>query len=243
MGSEKSALESFSSVFKDLVSALRDGVLLLVFMLLLFAPGMVKQRLVAAGFTEGSIAGFEWRAQIQNASEQTKAAGQTVVQASQNYDALIERLDALQSKVSDPALKTEVKDIGEAAQSSRTELASADLALKRSLAAQQDVVSQIAPAAVTDAGWIYLGKVSEDKTSWASGSPQTVASVHAQLTAGDALSVRDDVYLRGDSASTSRATAPVLGVAKSGETLHVLAVDYSHAKGGGWFVWVKVQRG
>ena len=243
MAGEKSRAEVLGAALKDLMTALRDSVLFLLFVLLLFAPATIKDRLVAAGFTKGSIAGFEWEAQIRTATETTKSAGHTVVQAAEDYDKLIERLAALEKQVTDPKVRSEIKGLEAVATSSRTELASADQAIKRSLAAQQQIVTQIAPASVADAGWIYLGKVTEDKTAWAAGAPKTVRTPSPTVATGDKLTVVDDVYLRGDTASSSRSSAPVLAVAKVGETVQVLDLDYSHAKGGGWFVWAKVRRG
>jgi seryl-tRNA synthetase len=224
------------------VSALRDSVLFLLFLLLLFAPGTIKTRLADAGFTKASIAGFEWESQIKSAAAETRTIGQTVEQAGDNYDKLIERLNTLERQVTDSTVRATVKDIGEVAEASRTDLSTADRALKRSLATQQEIVAQISPSSVAESGWIFLGKVTEDKSAWASGRPQTVGSATARLSPGTPLTVRDDVYLRADAPSAARASAAILGVAKVGDTVEVVETDYSHARGGGWFVWAKVRR-
>lgn len=242
MATEKGKLETFGAVMKDVVSALRDSVLFLLFVLLLFAPASIKARLAAAGFTKGSIGGFEWEAQIKSAAEQTKTVGQTVGQATENYSKLIERLGELEKKVTDPTVKAEVKNIGVVAETSRVELTTADRTLKRSLATQQQVVAQMALSVVDDSGWMFLGKVTEDKTAWVAGSPQTVSSASTPLSQGATLTVRDDAYLRADGPTNGRSSAAILGVAKVGESVQVVEVDYSHARGGGWFVWAKVRR-
>ncbi len=243
MADETHPIQAVCAVAKDVVSVLRDGVIFLLFILLLFAPGTINKRLTEAGFTKGSVAGFEWEAQIKSATETTKTAGQTVVQAAENYDALIERLAELEKRVTDTSVQSALKSIGAEAATSRAELATADQAIKRSLAVQQQIVTQVAPAAVADTGWLFLGKVNEEKTAWAPGSPQTVNATDPALPRGTKLVVRDDVYLRGDAPANARASAPVLAVGKVGDTMEVLAVDYSHARGGGWFVWAKVRRG
>jgi hypothetical protein len=242
MSEATSRTQTVVGVLKDVVAALRDSVLFLVFLLLLCSPGTVNERLTQAGFTKGSIGGFEWEAQIKTATETTKSAGQTVAEARESYDQIVERLGAIESKISDPALKSEIKDLGAVATNSRSELASADLAIKRSLVAQQQIVTQIRPSAVEDSGWIFLGKITEDKNAWMPGSPQTVQSAEPDLPQGTALVVRDDVYLRGEAPSHAHASAAVLAVARVGETVEVLSVDHSHARGGGWFVWAKVKR-
>jgi hypothetical protein len=242
MATEKSRFEIFGSAVKDVVSALRDSVLFLLFLLLLFSPTTIKERLAAAGFTKGSIGGFEWEAQIKSAAEQTKTVGQAVEQASDNYGKLIERLNALEKQASDATVKDTLKNIGNEAEASRAELTVADRALKRSLAEQQQIVAQISPSAVADSGWIFLGRATEDKTAWSPGSPQTVAPTTARPSAGTRLTMKDDAYLRGDGPSSARSSAPILGVAKVGQTVEVLDIDFSHAKAGGWFVWAKVRR-
>lgn len=242
MADAKTPVEVFSAVLKDVVAALRDSVLFLLFLLLLFAPDTINNRLKAAGFTKGSIGGLEWEAQVKTAAEQTKSVGQSIEQANASYDQLITRLSELEKKVNDPTVKSEVKAIGNAAEQSRSDLAAADKVVKRSLAVQQQVVAEIAPSSVADSGWVYLGKVNEDKTAWAAGSPQTIQAVPLPLADGMRLSIVDDTYLRKDSTTNSRSSAPILGVAKVGESLELLDTDYSHAKGGGWFIWAKVQR-
>jgi hypothetical protein len=242
MASDSSGVASVSSVVKDVISTLRDSVVFLVFLLLLLAPGTIKQRLHAAGFTKGNIAGFEWQAELEKAAEQTKSAGESVEEVAKNYDELLARIAELEKKVTNPEVKATLRDIGETAEQSRAQLATADKGLKRSLATQQEIVSQVSPSAGTDSGWIYLGKVSEDKTTWAEGSPKTIKPTSPNLERGAKLAVRDDVYIRADGPQNARASAPVVSVAKVGETLDLDAVEYSHAKGGGWFIWAKVRR-
>ena len=242
MAEDKSKMETFGAIFRDVVSALRDSVIFLLFILLLFLPTTIKERLVEAGFTKGKIAGFEWEGEIKEAAKTTKAAGQTVVEAAANYDNLIDRLAALEKKVANPALKADIESLGAAAATSRSELAKADREIKRSLAVQQQIVTQIAPSAVADSGWIFLGKVNEDKSSWEAGSPQTIRSVNFPISRGTKLTIRDDVYLRGDGPSNSRSSAPVLAVVKTSDTVEITDLDYSRAKAGGWFVWARVKR-
>lgn len=242
MAENKSAIAQFSAAMKDVVSILRDTTIFLIFMLLLFAPSIINERLAAAGFTKGNIAGFEWQAQIRSATETTRTAGQTVEQATENYDQLIERINELEAQVSDPAVQRELNAINSVAKDSRTELATADQAIKRSLVAQQQLTTQFAPQLIEETGWIYVGKISEDKSSWLSGSPTTITKIGWPIKEGQVLTIRDDVYLRADGAANARSRAPVLSVVKVGQQVEVLEVEQSHARTGGWFVWLKVVR-
>jgi len=235
-------LSAFSGVLRDLISSLRDALLFGVFVLLLFSPETVKARLIEAGFTKGTIGGMEWEAQVKEASDNTKSAGQTLSQAKLGYDELISRLAQLENKVTNPVIQRELDSIGDAAQSSRAELASADQAIKRSLVAQQQLVSQGSSTVDETTGWVFLGKVTEDKHSWEQGPPKTIHSIEPEVLVGATLTLKDDVYLRDDSATNVRAMAPLLAVVKMDEKLDVMELDYSHAKAGGWFVWAKVKR-
>lgn len=242
MSDEKTAFERWSSALKDFVSTLRDGVIFILFIMLLFAPGTVKERLLAAGFTKGNIGGLEWEGQIKQSAEQTKAVGEVVSKADENYKVLIDRLSELEKSVSDPSVKRSLTNLSADAKVSQGELVVADRAVKRSLSAQQAIVESVAPSSVSDRGWLFLGKASESKSEWASGSPITVAFASPSIKPGTKLTIRDDAYWRADSPSGAHANASIVSVAKVGTVVNVEAVDYSHAKGGGWFVWVKAHR-
>lgn len=242
MAEQKSKWEQFSAVLKDVIAALRDSVVFLVFLLLLVTPSTINQRLVAAGFTKGSFGGLEWQAQLKASAEQTKTVGQAVSQADDNYKGLIERLSELEKKVTDPAVKASIGGISEQAQTFQKQIVVADKAIKHSLSAQQQLVEQVSTTPVATSGWVYLGKVTEEKNKWAPGSPQTVSAFNPLLLPAALLTITDDVYLRADGPPNSRSSAPILAVLKAGQMVQAVEVDYSHAKTGGWFIWAKVQR-
>jgi hypothetical protein len=239
MADEKSSLETWSSALKDLVSTLRDGVFFVLFLLLLLSPGTVKNRLIAAGFTKGNIGGMEWEGQIKQSAEQTKAVGEVVSKADENYKVLIDRLAELEKSVRDPTVKQSLTSLGADAKVSQGELLVADKAVKRSLSTQQAIVEAVTPSSISDRGWLFLGKVNEPKEQWLPGSPVTVAVVSPIISRGTKLTIRDDTYWRADSAAGQHANASILSVAKVGTVVNVDDVDYSHARGGGWFVWIR----
>ena len=104
MADEKSGFEKWLSSSKGLVSTLRDGVFFVLFLLLLLFPGTVKDRLKAAGFTKGKLAGFEWESEIKHSTDQTKTVGQVVHNADEKFKALINRLAEIEKSVTDPCL-------------------------------------------------------------------------------------------------------------------------------------------
>jgi hypothetical protein len=239
--SEGSRFERRVTLLKDLVSALRDGTLFILFLLLLFTPATMKEKLLAAGFTKGSIAGMEWEGQIRQSAEQTKEVGEAVSKAGDDYKLLIERLTELESRVREPEIKASLVSLGSNARSSQRELAVADKVVKRSLLTQQSIVEAVAPSSVSNRGWLFLGKVNEQKDQWGPSSPTTIAPVEPTLGKGTTLTIRDDTYWRADSQPGQHANAPILSVARVGTHIIVEEVDYSHARGGGWYVWVKAR--
>lgn len=237
MSDEKKPVERFSALLKDLVSTLRDGILVMLVLLLLIFPSTIKNRLVEAGFTRGNFGGLEWEG-----IENTKKVGQAVSQADDNYQELIDRLAELEKQVNDPEVKESLSDLAIEAKASRATLDVADKTIKRSLSAQQAMIETSESRTITEGGWLYLGKVTENRNEWAPGSPVTIAPTSAAIQQGTRVTVTDDAYWRGDSEPGKHASAPILSVAKVGTVINIDEVDYSHARGGGWFVWVRAHR-
>jgi hypothetical protein len=237
MADEKKPVERLSALLKDLVSTLRDGILVLLVVLLLIFPSTIKNRLIEAGFTRGNIAGLEWEG-----IEDTKKVGQAVSQADNNYQELIDRLAQLEKQVIDPEVKESLNDLASEARITQATLNVADKTIKRSLSAQQAMAETSESRAITEGGWLYLGKVNESKDEWAPGSPVTIAPTSAALQTGTKVTVTDDAYWRGDSEPGKHASAPILSVAKVGTVISIDEIDYSHARSGGWFVWVRAHR-
>ncbi len=242
MDSTNSRWEVFGGVVRNLVSALRDSVLFLLFLLLLLTPDTLRNRLENAGFTKGSIAGFEWQTTLESTAAQTKTIGQTVEQANEDYQTLIARLHALETQIQDPGLRDTVKGIEQEAEASRQSLTHADRVIRQSLSTQQQLVKKITPSAVIETGWIYIGWTTEDKKQWANGSRFTTDASSPQLARGTTLTITDQVYLHEDGPALGRAKAKILGVFDRGDTVRVMNWDYSHAKKGGWFLWANVVR-
>jgi hypothetical protein len=238
---EKMRAEKVVSIVKDGLTAFRDLTVVTVFVLLLAFPSVVNNRLADAGITKLSGPGFE--VQIADSSKQTKSAGLVISDLQAKLSDYGQRLDELSDRTKDADIKSSIKQLWADVKASQTSAGVADSALKSSLLTQQQIMEQVAPARVEKSGWMFLGKTSQDKKEWAQGSPQTVLPVPADVSTGSTLKVRDDAYLREDAQPEYHASARVLLVVRSGDSVQVTQPpDYSPAKGGGWFVWVKVKR-
>jgi hypothetical protein len=231
---------------KDFIAVLREGALVAVFLLLLLAPGWIKERLRAAGFQKGSIAGMEWEAEIQASSNQAKDAGQAITDIQPKLQEMAEQLAKLADTATDPQAAQAIRDLTSTVEASQRKVSEADAAVKSALVTQQQVLAQAAPAAVQTKGWMYVGKLDHSKTRWEAGSPVTIEPTAAPLTPDRTVKIKDDVYLRDpDAGPGKRASAKIAAVARVGESVKILEVDTSspdNTPGGGWFVWAKVAR-
>ena len=98
-------------------------------------------------------------------------------------------------------------------------------------------VPQVATS--TRDGWIFIGRITPEET-WAPDSPENVRTMPWPIKEGDQITISHDVWMRGDSAAMSRASAPVVGVLRVGQTVSVEEVALLHARLGGDFIWAKV---
>ncbi len=241
MQTQTNKFQVILSILKDLTVILRDGIILILFLLLIITPGRINSILVSAGFTKGTIGGLSWEAKLKTAADETRMVGQSVDLARRNYDSLAGRLKALEQKMKDPRLKSEVKQINDLVTVSQGELNVADRTVKRSLASQQQIVAEIAPTQASIVGWLYVGKVNQDKSNWEQGSPVTVASFTLPFRVDRILNVTDDAYLRAEGSAGVSASASIVGVVKAGAEVRVESYDFSPVPGGGWFVWAQVK--
>jgi hypothetical protein len=84
--SEGKSLDRFIGLGKDFVALLRDAALLGLAGLLLLFPTKLNDVLVSAGFEEGSIVGFKWKANLLLADEALKSAQETIASLQAQLD-------------------------------------------------------------------------------------------------------------------------------------------------------------
>jgi hypothetical protein len=160
---------------KDALAVLREALLVLGFLMLLFLPERFNGLLDRAGFTKGSLLGFEWQKVIKESTDQAKGAGDAISQGRlKEFD---DRLQALAGQSTDARVKTEIAALSKDVQASLQETARADRAAKSSVLTQQQLIAQVAPAALDATGWMYLGRASGPRGPWLAGSPETIEAV------------------------------------------------------------------
>src|SRR5205085_5525173 len=72
-------MHAFVDNAKGIVSIVRDGLITIILILLLFVPATVYKSLIDAGFTEGDIGGFKWKAAVEQNTEKLSGAAKTIV--------------------------------------------------------------------------------------------------------------------------------------------------------------------
>ena len=236
---EKNSFSQGLSFIKEILVVLREAILPVIFILLLLFPSLINTALQNAGFTEGSFAGLTWKKSV----EQTKIASQYVADVGSELEEIRKELEQLKGSNTNPSVQRNVESLLTRIEDSQNKTKVADQTLKSSLKNQEDVIERKDLQSKEQIGWIYLGKVDENKTGWERGYPKSIVPVRVEsVREGEVLKINDDVYLRGEVSSGPRSAATVLSVVKVNEQVQVLELDYSHAKGGGWFAWVKVKR-
>jgi hypothetical protein len=122
-GTPRSLFTSFLASGKDLIALLRDGGLLLVLVLLLAFPASVNTMLTNAGFEEGSLVGFKWKAKLVETDQTLKEAQTTITDLKAQLDKAAQALSEAQAQTTDAPLKASLSKV---AQESREVKASSD---------------------------------------------------------------------------------------------------------------------
>jgi len=234
----------YVAMAKDCLAVAREALLVAGFLMLLLLPERFNGLFERAGFTKGSLLGFEWEKAIKASSDQAKGAGDAISQVEGRLKDFVAQLEALDKKTTDVNVKSAIASISRDVQASLQETAKADRAAKSSLLTQQQLIAQVAPASSTEtaAGWMYLGKTDGPDGKWLTGSPETIETVPTSaLKPGARVRARDDVYLRADSASGQDNEGKVLSVLSRGQEVEILSVQYP-SRPWGAAAWAKVKR-
>jgi len=227
---------------KDLLAVAREALIVAGFLMLLVLPERFNGLLERAGFTKGSLLGFEWEKAIKVSTDQAKGAGDAISQVEGRLKEFDERLKALDQHSTDVNVKSAVASLSRDVQASLQETAKADRAAKSSVLTQQQLIAQVAPASVEASGWMYLGKTDGPEGQWLPGSPETIETVSTKaLRPGARVRARDDVYLRADSATGQHNEGKVLSVLSRGREVEVVEVQYPRRPWGA-AAWAKVKR-
>lgn len=235
---DKSGLEHKVDVTKGMLELLRELLILLLLFALLFLPSTVRSIARNLGITSFStpIGDFELGAM----NDSTREVATSVATASEQIAETRAQLRALTSSAS-PQRQPELHALVRQLDSSEAKLRIAGTTVSRVLLRQQAALAQVRPTALPTAGWLYVGQVDQTRSAWVGAGPQNIMPSPPRFRAGDTVAVRNDTYLRGETATSQRNEAPVLMALQPQTRVVVQDVDYARARRGGWFVWLRVR--
>ncbi len=101
----KSSAAGWITMGKDAVALLRDLLLLVLVLLLLFLPHKINQVLSEAGFEEGTFVGIKWKPKLLKSDEALKEAQVLITDLKEQNEKMSKALADAQNKLNDRALK------------------------------------------------------------------------------------------------------------------------------------------
>ncbi len=95
MEKEKSLL----AVAKEVIVVVREGLIILVVLVLFLSPSLVKKTLTSAGFTKASFAGWEWEREVKAAKQQVEKAKGQLAEVQEKFDDVNTELKQIKASV------------------------------------------------------------------------------------------------------------------------------------------------
>lgn len=206
-----SPVERFVGVGKDVVVLLRDAALLGLAALLLLFPSSFNDLMVNAGFEEGSIVGFKWKAKLLESDGALKEAQATIAGLKAQLEKTTRALAGAQASTDDEALKSSISRLE--AESRQVSASSTQVAqsVRSTIASNAALVEKAQSGVRQSGGWgvVFGSDVSlegaQDELRRASRAGIPAASVYARNGYYASIAVTDE-----------RTTAQeVLAIAKS----------------------------
>ncbi len=127
-----------------LVALVRDGLLLVLFALLLLFPTGLNDILQKAGFTRGSFMGFEWEAQLDTATQNTEAAKQEAQKIEGKLGEYAARLEQVAQFATEPNVRNQARALATEIRGAQSTAQGVQLQLDRSLVLQRGIRTEMA---------------------------------------------------------------------------------------------------
>jgi hypothetical protein len=232
---------------QSLFTVLRDVFLVVLFVVLLGFPTQLNSILTKAGISQLNGGIFTWQQQAQQAATQSANAAQSNSSASDALDSVKSTLDAIASQSKDPNIRQQAADASSQAAGSIAFLDNANSSLAHSVVTQEKMLqtavpgAQSSPSPSATQGWVYIGKADPTHQQWMNPPKPKIATGSPAVAVGQTVTFTDDIFLRADKGPNQTYNqAAIVGAVRSGSTATITELNYSHARKGGDFVWVKV---
>ena len=150
---ERFSVERFVGVGKDFVVLLRDATLLFLAGLLLLFPSKFNDLLVSAGFEEGSLVGFKWKANLIQTDGALQDAGAIIADLKSQLEKANQALSEALARTDDKVLKASINKLYE--QNLKVNEASIQVqaAVRSTLATNAPLVEKAQSAVGSSGGW------------------------------------------------------------------------------------------
>lgn len=164
----KSSAPTFIGAGKDLVSLLRDLALFLLAALLLLFPAKFNTLLTNAGFEEGSLVGFKWKAKLIDSDTALKEARATITDLKTQLDKTSQALNEAQTKLNDPTLKDQLAKLQEENRQINAASSKVEASVTSTIATNAPLVDKAQTATNSSNMWgvVYSGDASLDDAKY-----------------------------------------------------------------------------
>ena len=153
-----------TALAKDLVSVLRDSALFILALLLLVFPTSFNSLLTKAGFEEGSLVGFKWKANLLDSDTALKEARATITDLKTQLDKTSQALAEAQTKLNDPTLNEKLAKLQEENKQVTNSSARVEASVSNTIAANAPLVEKAQTAVSNSGSWgvIFSGDTKID---------------------------------------------------------------------------------
>jgi hypothetical protein len=239
MADDTSRFHRFVCLCDDMLDLGKDFSILLLVVLFLFFGTFLRKKLNDLGIKEiGPIT----LSDVQQQNQGAKAAAQQLSSLNQQASEIEAELSTVAAR--NPGAAKDIAPIKDELNALASQVSSADQSLKTTMLSQQSVLTKASAQTVESTGWIYVGQADETKQAWSGIGAKNLSPAPStpKFQVGQTLVLASDVYVHNSPpAGSFRNQGDVVAVWNKGDRVEVLDQDASHARAGGWFLWLKVK--
>jgi hypothetical protein len=240
MADDISRFHRFVGMCDDILALGKDFSIVLLVVLFLFYGSFLRKKLDDLGISElGPVKLTE----VQKQNDEAKAVALQVSGIDQRASELETQLASISAK--NPSVASQIAPVRDEITALNGQINSADTHLKSALLSQQAVLGTASSAPLDTTGWIYVGQEDEAKQSWYGLGAKNLVSPPPAPTFenGQTYTLSSDVYVHRNAPSGNfRDQGEVVGAWQRGGRVQVIDSNLSHAKSGGWFIWLNVKK-
>lgn len=214
---------------KELLSVIRETLVIAAVLFLLIFPSQVGQWLWAHGVQKIDVAGTTVSLEQFKTTRAALNAVQDVLTTVQQTpgsppSAALPPSPAPAAPAAPPVAALSEPAAERAATQALSSLQTLADQLSTTLATQVQAISQQNPSILPHTGWLYLGTLNTQKSAWREGVSPTVRASWP-VKPGDVLTLGSDTNLHKDSLPSDRPMAPIISVLPLGTKVRIEALD------------------